>query len=77
MVQRLPTPEATRAGIILPARARELPQLAKVIAIGPKNPENIKAGNLVLLMKFAGDLWECEDGDYYIMLTSELLAVVS
>ena len=65
LVKRLPTPEATRGGIILPDESREVPQLAHVIAIGP-NVEGIKNGDLVLVKKFAGHqfhrLIQDEDG---------------
>jgi len=76
LVKRIPLPLATKAGIILPTRAQELPQLALVVAIGPENPENIGFHDMVLVMKFAGTRWERDDGDYYILRINELLAVL-
>ena len=77
LVQRLSMPEKTTGGIILPTKAVELPQLARVIKVGPKkNHENIQPGNLVLLPKFAGLLFPIANQDYYLFHNREILAVI-
>lgn len=80
LVKRLQSPSATKGGIVLPGSARELPQIATVVAIGPKNPEQVRVGDMVLLMKFAGVRWvpdsNNEEDDYYLLRVKELLAVI-
>lgn len=76
LVKRIPIPETTRGGLILPLSAIELPQLANVISIGPINPENIQVGDLVLIKKFEGHRWEHNGEVLHLMHISDLLAVI-
>jgi chaperonin GroES len=76
IVKRIPIPSTTKGGVVLPLAAIELPQLANIIAIGPRNPEKLKPGDLVILSKFKGLLYELYGEDYYLLHINDLLAVV-
>lgn len=76
LVKRIPIPEKTKGGIILPLQAIELPQLAHVISIGPINPEQIQPGDMVLIKKFEGHRWEKDGEVFHLMHISDLLAVI-
>jgi len=84
LVQRLEQEEQVRGGIIIPDTAKEKPQEAKVIAVGPgkldddgkRMPMDVKAGDRVLIGKYSGSEIKIEDEDYVILREDEILAVV-
>lgn len=75
--------ETTKGGIILSATAKEKPQIAKVIAVGPGgNVEGnqidmyIQVGQKVIVSKYAGTEVKYEGEDYIIVKQSDILAIV-
>lgn len=81
LVRRITQPTSTQGGIILPDRAQQLPQLGFVIAIGPKNPEEIMPGDMVIVKKFEGSRWEPDpinkpEEVYWLFRRDDILAVV-
>lgn len=76
--------ETTKSGIILTAAAKEKPQVAEVIAVGPgaydKNgnliPMTVKVGDKVLVAKYSGTEVKLEGEEYSIVALSDILAVV-
>ena len=77
--------KTTVSGIIIPETAsKDRPQKAEVLAVGPglktKNgdriPVDVKAGNIVLVSKYAADEVKIEGEDYYIIRESSILAVI-
>lgn len=76
--------ETTKSGIILTAAAKEKPQVAEVIAVGPgaydKNgnliPMTVKVGDKVLVAKYSGTEVKLEGEDYSIVALSDILAIV-
>ena len=84
VVQRVETDEQVRGGIIIPDTAKEKPQEAKVIAVGPgklndsgdRCPLDVKSGDLVLVGKYSGSDVQIDDQDYVILREDEVLAVV-
>jgi co-chaperonin GroES (HSP10) len=83
LVERIADAATTEGGIIIPTR--ELPQLAIIIAIGWKNPEGLRPGDLVLLPKFGGLRYDHNDCNqlqpsnpktYYLFHIKELIAVI-
>lgn len=75
--------ETTKSGIILSATAKEKPQIAKVIAVGPGgNVEGnqidmyIQVGQKVIVSKYAGTEVKYEGEDYIIVKQSDILAIV-
>ena len=84
LVQRLEQEEQVRGGIIIPDSAKEKPQEATVIAVGPgKALENgersaldVKAGDKVLVGKYSGSDIKVDDNEYVILREDEILAVI-
>ena len=75
--------ETTKSGIILSTTAKEKPQIAKVIAVGPggniegNNIEMyIKVGNRVIVSKYSGTEVKYEGEEYLIVKQSDILAIV-
>ena len=76
--------ERTRGGIVLPDTAKEKPQEAEVVAVGPggrtdqgeRIPMEVKAGDRVIFAKYSGTEFKQDDEEYLILRESDLLAVV-
>lgn len=76
--------ETTKSGIILTAAAKEKPQIAEVIAVGPgaydKNgvliPMTVKVGDKVLTSKYSGSEVKLDGEEYIIVGLNDILAVV-
>ncbi len=75
--------EMTKGGILLPDTAKEKPQEAEVVAVGPgKLLENgtrvapeIKVGDRVIFAKYSGTEVKLDEEEYLIMRESDILAV--
>ncbi len=84
IVQRVSAAEQKAGSIIIPDSAKEKPQQAKVIAVGNgKRQENgtvialdVKAGNTILVGKYAGHEVSIDGEDYVILREDEVLAVI-
>ena len=75
--------ETTKSGIILSASAKEKPQIAEVIEVGPggnvdgNNVEMyIKKGDKVIVSKYSGTEVKYEGEDYIIVKQGDILAIV-
>ena len=75
--------ETTKSGIILSTSAKEKPQIAKVVAVGPggnvdgSNVEMyIKEGQKVIVSKYAGTEVKYEGEEYLIVKQDDILAIV-
>ena len=84
VVKALPSEEVTKSGIVIPDTAKEKPQQAEVIAVGPgrvlengqRQPIDVKLGDKVLYSKYAGNEVKIEDEEYLILRDIDILAVV-
>ncbi|HMB52614.1 MAG TPA: co-chaperone GroES [Thermoanaerobaculia bacterium] len=84
VVKRVETQEQVRGGIIIPDTAKEKPQEAEVIAVGPgklnddgnRSPMDVEQGNRVLIGKYSGSEIKIGDEDLVIVREDEILAVV-
>jgi chaperonin GroES len=84
LVKRIEGQEQVRGGIIIPDTAKEKPQEAEVIAVGPgklledgkRAPMDVKAGERILIGKYSGSEIKIADQDYVILREEEILAVV-
>ena len=82
VVQRLEAEEKTSGGIVLPETAKEKPQKAKVIAVGPgrtldsgeRAEMDVKVGDTILIGKYSGTDVKVEGEEYVIMRESDILA---
>jgi chaperonin GroES len=76
--------EEIRGGIIIPDTAKEKPQQAEVVAVGPgklrkdgsRQPMDVSAGDRVLVGKYSGSDIQIDDEDYVILREDEILAVL-
>jgi chaperonin GroES len=83
LVQRVEEPEQRIGGIIIPDTAKEKPQTARVVAVGKGRvndkgevfPLDVKAGDYVLIGKYAGTEIKFEGQEYLILREEEVLGV--
>ena len=76
--------ETTKSGIILSSGAKEKPQIAEVIEVGPgiNNIEGkevkmyIKKGDRVIVSKYSGTEVKYEGEDYLIVKQDDVLATI-
>ena len=75
--------ETTKSGIILAGSAKEKPQMAEVVAVGPGGNVDgkeitmyIKVGDKVLTSKYSGTEVKLDGTEYTIVRQSDILAVV-
>ncbi len=75
--------ETTKSGIILAGQAKEKPQYAEVVEVGPgavvdgvKVPMEVKVGDKVIYSKYAGMEVKLGDDEYIIVKQSDILAIV-
>ncbi len=83
VLKHLVAEETTKSGIILPGSAKEKPQEAEVIAVGPGGVIDgkevimqVKAGQRVIYSKYAGTDVKLDDEEYVVVKQSDILAVV-
>ena len=84
LVRRVEEEEVKKGGIIIPDTAKEKPQQADVIAVGPgklnddgkRTPIDVKVGDRVLLSKYAGTEIEIDDEECLIVNQDDILGVV-
>ncbi len=75
--------ETTKSGIILTGAAKEKPQIAEVIAVGPGGLVDgkevkmyVTPGNKVITSKYSGTEVKIDGTEYVIVRQSDILAVV-
>ena len=75
--------ETTKSGIVLPGQAKEKPQQAEVIAVGPGGVVDgkeikmqVKVGDKVIYSKYSGTDVELDDEKYVIVKQNDILAVI-
>lgn len=79
VLQRQEVEEKTQSGIILPDSAREKPQAAVVVAVGPGTngkEMQVKEGDKVICSQYAGTEIEVDDEEYVIVDQNEIIAIV-
>ena len=83
VVKMLESEETTKSGIVLPGSAKEKPQEAEVVAIGPGAvvdgktvPMAVKGGDKVRMSKYAGTEVKYNGTEYTILKQGDILAIV-
>ena len=83
LIKMIESEETTKSGIILSSGAKERPQIAEVLEVGPgeivdgKNVEmKIKKGDKVIVNKYAGTEIKYEGEELIIVKQSDVLAIV-
>jgi chaperonin GroES len=85
LLKRIEEKEQVKGGIIIPDTAKEKPMEGQVISVGPgkmledgkRSPMEVKAGDRVLIAKYAGTEIKIDDEEYVIMREEEILAVLT
>lgn len=83
VIKAIETNEKTASGIVLPGAAKEKPQLAKVLAVGPGGNVDgvdvkmqVKVGDTVLYSKYAGSEFKIDGEEFVIVRQADILAIV-
>ena len=83
VIKMVEAEETTKSGIILTAGAKEKPQIAEVIAVGPGgvvDGEEVKmqvtAGDKVVTSKYSGTEIKIDGEEYIIVRQKDILAIV-
>lgn len=83
LIKRLEAEEKTAGGIILTATAKEAPQMAEVLEVGPGEvadgkavPMQVKKGDKVFFAKFSGTEIKFDGEEYILISQKDILAVV-
>ena len=84
VVKKVEAEEKTAGGIVRPDTAKEKPQQAEVLAVGPgkldekgtRHPMELKVGDKVLFAKYSGTEVKIDGTEYIILSERDILAVV-
>ena len=83
VIKMVEAEETTKSGIILAGSAKEKPQMAEVVAVGPGGNVDgkeitmyIQVGDKVLTSKYSGTEVKLDGTEYTIVRQSDILAVV-
>ena len=83
VVKQFEALETTKSGIVLTGNAKEKPQEAEIIAVGPGGVVDgkeikmeVKVGQKVIYSKYAGTEVKLDSQEYIILKQSDILAIV-
>ena len=83
VLKQLVAEETTKSGIVLPGAAKEKPQQAEVVAVGPGGvidgkevTMQVKAGDKVIYSKYAGSEVEIDEDKFIVVKQSDILAII-
>jgi Co-chaperonin GroES (HSP10) len=83
VLKQLVAEETTKSGIVLPGQAKEKPQQAEVIAVGPGGIVDgkevvmqVKVGDKVIYSKYAGTEVKLEEEEFIVVKQNDIVAVV-
>ncbi|HAB00014.1 MAG TPA: co-chaperone GroES [Ruminococcaceae bacterium] len=83
VVKMVEVEETTKSGIILTGAAKEKPQVAEIVAVGPGGVVDgnevkmyVKVGDKVLMSKYAGTEVKLDGEEYTIIRQGDILAIV-
>ena len=79
VIKMVETEETTKSGIILTAAAKEKPQIAEVVAVGPGTKEvtmELSVGDRVIMSKYAGTEIKLDGEEYIVLSQNDILAKI-
>ncbi len=83
VIQMVESEETTKSGIVLPGSAKEKPQVAKIVAVGPGGNVDgkevkmeVKVGDKVLISQYAGTTVKLDGVENIIVRQGDILAIV-
>ena len=83
VIKSIEAEETTASGIVLPGSAKEKPQMAEVVAVGPGGnvdgnvvEMNVAVGDKVIYSKYAGTEVKMDGQELIIVRQQDILAIV-
>ncbi|MCQ2455286.1 MAG: co-chaperone GroES [Clostridia bacterium] len=83
VIKSVKAEETTKSGIVLTSTAKEKPQIAEVIAVGPGGlvdgkevRMDVKVGDKVIAAKYSGTEVKLDDEEYTILHIGDILGIV-
>lgn len=83
VIKKVEAEETTKSGIVLPGSAKEQPQMAEVVAVGPGGVVDgkeivmeVKVGDRVIFSKYSGTEVKFDGVEYTILRQNDVLAIV-
>ena len=83
VLKQLEAEEKTKSGIVLPSQAKEKPQEAEVVAVGPGGMVDgkevkieVKIGDKVIYSQYAGTDVKIDGDEFVIVRQNDILAVL-
>ena len=83
VIKNVEAEETTKSGLILTSAAKEKPQMAEVLAVGPGGMVDgkevtmqVKEGQKVVYSKYAGTEIKIDGEEYKIVRQSDILAII-
>ncbi len=83
VIKMVEAEETTKSGIILAGSAKEKPEVAEIVAVGPGGivegkevKMELKVGDKVLISKYAGTEVKLDGTEYTILRQSDVLAII-
>ncbi|GAA1745045.1 co-chaperone GroES [Rothia terrae] len=85
VVQIVEAEQTTASGLVIPDTAKEKPQEAKVVAVGPgrvddkgnRIPVDVAEGDIVIFSKYGGTEVKYDGVEYLVLSARDVLAVVT
>ena len=81
VIKMVETEETTKSGIVIPGSAKEKPQIAEVVAVGPGGMVDgkevvmeLSVGDKVITSKYAGTEIKLDGTEYTILKQGDVLA---
>ena len=81
VIKMVEAEETTKSGIILAGSAKEKPEVAEIVAVGPGGivdgkevKMELKVGDKVLISKYAGTEVKLDGAEYTILRQNDILA---
>ena len=83
VIKMIENEETTKSGLILSSGAKEKPQIAEIVEVGPGGEIDgkrvamyVKKGDRVIVSKYAGTEVKYQDQEYIIVKQDDILAIV-
>ena len=84
VIKAVKAEETTKSGIVLTSSAKEKPQIAEVVAVGPGgvvdgkevSTKSVKVGDKVIAAKYSGTEVKIDDEEYTILHIADILGIV-
>lgn len=83
VLKQLVAEETTKSGIVLPGQAKEKPQQAEVVAVGPGGivdgkevTMQVKVGDKVIFSKYAGTEVKLDEEEFIVVKQNDIVAII-